>query len=412
MAKDYTHSVNLILARIDKSRQLPANKKLIREFLDHLIAVGNGNGGPIADSSLNRHAWCYEKVINAYGNKKPLLSATRQDIENAAANIRKLGLGSTPKIFLTLKMIFKWKKGEDYFMPKEVAWLSTKETTKRSLDNSMLLTTQQRMQIISSCLNLRSRAAIALMIDCGLRPHEVTKAKRRNLFLDVEEPYFDVPVDTKTKSRQVPLTLSQPMLKAWCNENRDMKPDDWLFYDIRGSNKERTIQHTKEPMTYGALHNEFKKAWKRAGIKDKPSYLYIVRHTRLNELFGNENISYAEAQYTAGHSFGSRSSQVYIHLNKKQAFAGIRKAAGLEQAAERKEVHPVVVQCPRCKAPCLPGQLYCTNSECGYPLDESIVIRNRELQKTALMDAIKEDPIFINNLFDKYIDKKLSKRKK
>lgn len=364
-------SANNILARIYANpRYLKANKKLIVDFIVFLQAR---NAKP---RTIMKHVYFYQKILEALDPKTELLKADRKEMERVAARINSLSVGELTKanIKITLKMIFKHFVGQDEYCPPVVGkWLKTTAKATRQLTHDDLLTQEQIDAMISNAGSLRNAAIIALLADVPLRPHELVRCSRKNLNLDDERPYLQVPQNTKTGARRLVLCDSIARVTQYINANKDLQPDDPLFLDF-------TWQKEKKGLTYEGMNRMVKRVAAKVGIKGL--YLYKFRHGVITTLAASNQVSNAQLEAVAGWRPGNvREHKTYQHLNPKTTDEAVLAAKGV-MPSERKEPQSRVLNCWRCKSPNSRDMLYC--GKCGTTLSKEIAQQHDE--DTALMD--------------------------
>ena len=380
---------------IDKS-----NVELLKKFLVYLKARNS------APRTIVKHLYLYGKIIKSWNRKTPLLKADREQMEELVAKINDWPVGDLTKANakITIKMIFKHYVGKDEYTPPVVGkWMSVAAEPRRRLTSSDLFTREEIERMIANAGSLRNSAIIALLADVPLRPHEIIKCRRKHLNLEAENPYLVIPEDTKTGSRKVILCDSIPRLAAYCNSEKDLKPEDPLFLDY-------TWHENKKGITYGGLNMMVKRVGKRAGVSDV--YLYKFRHGAITFLAESPDVSPAQIEAQAGWKHGgyARNTKVYTHLNEKKTENAILAAKG-RIPADKAVPQPRILECWRCKAKNSTDMAYC--GSCGSPIGVANASygRNMELLKDDVKDVF-DDPRYLEEQVHRYLMKKRKERKR
>ena len=238
-------------------------------------------------------------------------------------------------------------------------------------------------------------------MDAPLRPHELLSLKRKHLNLENYPPYIQVPEDTKTGTRRVPIISSVPYLTNYLDTVKRMTPEDPLFLH-------EVWNEGKLPLTYDALRMMMKKAATRAGIT-KRVYPYLTRHSVITR---NANkLTRSQQERISGWRPGSDMPAVYEHLSDSDIDDAILKANGMEPKDDAKS-GPEVQKCPRCELINSPYQKYC--GRCGSALDikTSLEAQKQEpTMKEAVAEALK-DPKAIEEIVHAYLMMQTKKRSK
>lgn len=354
---------DFLLKKIDENEKvLPANKKLIRDFMNFLVARGS------KPATVWRHVHSYEKLVNAFDYNVEIVKAKREDVVVAVAKIEKLKINaeSKAKVKISLKFMFKHFNGEDLYYPREVAWIKTNVKRETRILPDDLLTEEEIDKMIDNAQNLRDRAIIALMADAPMRTHELLLLRRKHLILDIAQPCVVIPENTKTGTRRIPLINCVPYLVQYLNTFKQIHPDDPLFMHELW-NKER------RPMRFDALRMMLKKVAKRAKV-EKRVYPYVFRHGVITR-YANK-LSNAQLEKVAGWIHGTNMHKTYEHLNDLDVGEAIARANGVKLSEEKEEAKPKVKVCGRCKYTNAKDAMYC--ARCGGALGIEIAMQEEK----------------------------------
>ncbi len=398
----YVRQADRIVKRMLASPDInSANKALLRKFLIYLRARNS------APRTMVKHVYLYEKLMKSLGRKIVLLKANRRQMEALVAKINSWPVGDLTKANakITLKMLFKHYIGKDEYTPPIVGkWISVSAEPKRRLTRGDLFTREDVEKMIANAGSLRNSAIIALLADVPLRPHELIRCRRKHLNLEAENPYLIVPENTKTGSRKVVLCDSIPRLAAYCNSEKDLKPDDPLFLDY-------TWHRQRKGLTYSGLNMMVKRVGERAGVSNV--YLYKFRHGAITFLAESPEVSPAQIEAQAGWKHGgyARNTKTYTHLNEKKTESAILAAKG-RVPAEKAEVRPRIVQCWRCKASNSTDMAYCGTCGAGLGVASAVAqSRNMDILNDETAASV-EDPKYIEEQVHRYLMKKRAGRRR
>lgn len=384
-----------MFTKIEGGDTNPENKKLIKDFVQFLKAQGK------KPRTIMRFVYTFGKILPFIPQNKPLLECSKEDIILVVDMVNSLPLSEVTKAKckITLKVVFKHFKGEDEYYPKEVRWIKTTMKNTNQLLPSDLLTNEDIVKLLQATRNLRDRAAIALMADAPLRPHELLGLKVGSVILDAAQPYLIVGADTKTGQRHIPIFDSVASLAAYIESIKDLKPSDPLFVDY-----EQLLQHNKiKPMNYDSLRMMLIKVNKRAGLKKKLNP-YIFRHSIITRY--SNSLSNAQLEKIAGWRPGSSMHSVYEHLSTSDVDAALAKAKGMQVPETQNDIKAKI--CPRCNFSNPAYQKYC--GRCGAPLDVAIAMKEIELEKIAVKSAL--DPALLEQIVNALVEERLKGRQK
>ena len=386
--------VNMI-AKIESSRTIPENKKLLRGFVQFLRAQGK------KPRTIMRYVYTFTKILPEIPGNKPLLKCSKENIIKIVDKINAMPLSeiTKTKCKITLKVIFKHFIGEDEYYPKEVRWIKTSSKDTNQILPSDLLSNDDIAKLLQSTRNLRDRAIIALMADAPLRPHELLGLKVGSIILDAPQPYLIVGADTKTGQRHIPLFDSVAALSSYIESVKGLKVSDPLFIDYEQLQQKGKI----EPMNYDSLRMMLIKVNRRAGIKKRLNP-YIFRHSVITRY--SNSLTNAQVEKISGWRPGSSMHSVYQHLSTSDLDVALAKAKGLKVAETETEIR--IKSCHRCGFSNPAYQKYC--GKCGSPLDVATALSEMKIEKGAIASAV--DPEYLAELVNTLVDDKLRAKKK
>jgi len=403
----WTRYYDRSLAKITKAKDiLPQNKETILDFIKFLNAIGK------KPRTVARYVYTYQKLLQAMPSKKiVVVKATKEQLIDCVNNIDKLdgvGEATKAKIRICLKVIYTYFNGEvdkrdgkTLFTPKEVAFVRTevKKGSKERLTYSDLLTDKEIDRLLDNTMNPRDFFLISLMADAPLRTHEILRLQRKHLSLD-NPAYLQIPNDTKTGARRVPLVNSIPAARQYLETRKDLQPDEPLFMYENWS-------RDKKPLTGPGLHQMLHKVAKRAGVDPKRVYPYAFRHRWCSMMASK--LSNATLENVAGWKAGTNMHEVYQHMNPGQDDIEVRKAYGIApKEKEENQLKAKIVNCKVCKGPNSNAARFC--STCGRALSQEVAIQQEELKKTAITAALDTD--YITQLVKAAVEERMKAKPK
>ena len=352
---DYGIRLEHTLNRIDREDILPADKKLIREFVYHCQAQG------VSPGRLYKLAW------NLLGIKRRIPTsfrkATRKDIERLVGSINSSEWSPNTKSDAKkiLKRFYKFvrtgnaDKTTPY--PADVAWINT-DIKKNEQREPEVLTEDEVKRLISAATSTRAKAFIAVIAEGGFRVAEMLSSSVKDVLFD--ENGARLTVRGKTGQRTVRLITSVPLLGFYLQEHpRKGEPDAPLWYKFE---KREDVG----PLKYRDARGDIWKASKLAKISKKV-HPHLFRHsaaTRDSTYGLNERM--LEIKY--GWSKGSRMAARYTHIQDVQVVDSHLLGIYAGKQIEAPKPTLVTSDCPRCNEKNTPGMSYC--GKCGCPLNK------------------------------------------
>jgi len=294
MKRDVHNSENLVQSvknRIDNDNEISeSNKKLLKEFEESCKIEELGK---LRISKLLNSLLIIAKWLN-----KDFDKADKKDIEKLVIKIQENGYAEWTKhdYKVIIKKFWKWLKKKDEF-PEEVKWIKTtiKKSNNEDLPNEVY-TIDEINKLIEISENPRDKAFVSLLYESGCRISELLNIKIKDI--NFQQDYALLNIMGKTGNREVPISKSIPLLKAWLN------------YHLDKNNKESYLF----PMEYRNSVKILKKLFEIAKI-DKPYNPHQFRHSRATELA--QNLTEAQMKQFFGWTQSSDMASVYIHLTGK-----------------------------------------------------------------------------------------------
>jgi site-specific recombinase XerD len=339
---------------------LPENKKIA---VDHLKALHSRRGGKARPPTRRNHARVLAKLDNHLG--KPYGEVTKADLVGFFDTLEDdIGEGTVNLCKRITKTFYKHRYPEAY--DRVAAWIKV-ANGRPDLMAADMLTEQEVRRMLDAAEAERTRAAIAVLYDSGLRyTSEFMRLRIGDMRPIPDYPgamNIVLPAETeglKTGRRTVPIVRSVPYLQAFLAHHPDRdNPDAPLWPPI-------AAEYRGRPVDSEALAHAIKYAARRAGIS-KRIWMHLLRHSRATEMARN---GFNESQLRK-HFGWSRSSQMpafHVHLAAQDLQNKVIEEAGIKPKpmAEESPLAPVVCAGSVCGYSNPPGAIFC--ARCGRPL--------------------------------------------
>lgn len=264
---------------------------------------------------------------------------------------------------------------------KNTKWIAANPIKRKlnGLQRDDLLNELDKKKLLNSCDNKRDYAIISLWLETGLRPKEMRVLTVGSVTFDKDLAYIDVPQDTKTGNRTIPIYFSKTAILDYLNEHpaRD--------------NKESPLWTNKRKNEISELHikgfNEILRKIKiRSGIK-KRLYWYLARHTSYTDKVAQ---GWNEGILKEYHGIDQSSSVLnrYVHLSGEDLRKKVKEYYGLEKGTKRGP-DLMIVKCLNCQAENQNNNIRC--KKCGYIISPEEM--QKELKKKQKIEKESEDKI-------------------
>jgi integrase/recombinase XerD len=379
-------------------------KKLIQDFITSRKAKG------LDWKTIDKYECSLYKFVKYAGTRFDFKKAKREDIAKVLAKTIEVPQGVRRKLYIHVKVFYKWLLGNDEDYPDIVRWMRAPEENNKEILPKDLLTFEEINRMIEAASNPRDKAIISLLYDSGIRPGELENMKRKDVELADNLTTGKIHVNGKTGEREVPIFFSAVYLAAYINGlekngNDDEKP---LWHAIGTWSKK-----LDRPIYQGAIRKMLQETAEKAGIK-KHIKMYLFRHSRLTDYA--KSIPESLLKKFAGHAPSSEATSTYIHLSGRDLEDALSEVNGINKVEKKEEKKVENPLCPRCKTANMPDALYC--SKCTSPMTITVAMSQIEQdkeQKKLISDMIKNGirkeiaSVFVNTY--KYAEKHKKKVK-
>ena len=391
---NYDSQLKSTLARIDRHPDiLPANKKIILDFYDSLLAES---------LSLPRLVFYLNRLQNIAiwfdGNFK---KATRNNVEIIMRKINRMDYTENTKqdYKVALKKFFKWLRGIDEkgVYPPEVKWITASVSSAKQELPDNLPDEDDVKKMIQAADHPRDKALIASLYESGCRIGELASLRIGDIHFD-EYGAFMV-VSGKTGSRRIRLIFSAPILASWINAHPDKgRPEAPLWVVIgttkRFSNAAESNAKYKfkwsYAMKYRAITKMLKKLAQKAMVTKKVNP-HAWRHARATYLANK--LTEQQLKHLFGWKQSSDMAAIYVHLSGRDVDDALLTLYGKKKKPEDgKDSALTPLECPRCKEANEYSNTFC--KKCGWTLDqeEAAKLRNRKKEADEIINKLTEDP--------------------
>lgn len=370
----------LSLSDLEDRKMSPENRKAYLNLYEFMKAKGS------KPRTIAKHLYCFRKFIRLLPTGLRADKLTQKEMESAIAKVEDLRLSELTKlnIKVVVKSFYKHFRGEDYFYPKEVAWIKTTLPNSKKILPEDILSEKEILQMISSASSLRDKTLVAVLFDSGIRVGELTAMRKKDVNLETIPAH--IRVNGKTGARQIPIFFSKPYLAQYINTLNNYEPDEPLFCDA-GSWKKM-----KWPMGRSGVAKVLRAIGKEAGIQ-KRIYPHLFRHSRAS-YYANK-LTEQQLKQFFGWSGSSKMASTYVHLSGRDIDGAILEANGEELPAKKERSELKSKKCPACREENGVEFQYC--SRCGSPLDISVAMqqeKDKELLFGRLAIALKDEKDF------------------
>lgn len=365
------------LKRLHNAPICPHNKEIILRYHCYMRA------NRASDQRIIKLSWQLRKLAVILG--KPFDEAKKEDIEQVMAVIckskctsesrRGKDLSAATKVDYgqVLRQFYRWLKKTGKDLPDEVAWISTKLSTKDSKLNFELITWEDINKCIAVGDNPKDIAFINFIYETGGRIGEVLSMRLRDVVF--KKQYARVRLEGKTGERWVPIVTSVPYIAQYLNTHPKRCDSEFLWLSSSDKNK-------NEPLRYPGAIMLIRKLFKRAGL-NKRCNPHSFRHSRATELA--KTLTEPQLRLFFGWEKSSDTPSVYTHLSGRDIDNSILALNGLEDKEEQALNKPIA--CSLCKEINNPGAKFC--SKCGYGLSVKQVLDTEEKMKVEIDKTIE-----------------------
>jgi site-specific recombinase XerD len=352
-----------IYARMLGSKSiLKANKNSIKSYYSYMQAKG------LEIRTIEKNLYSMERFLKVMNPKVEFKKAKKDDIEAALVKLQmeKYSPETKRMVRTSVKAFYKHLLGEDYYYPRQVAWVKTGGNSSKKMLPEDLLSENEIIKMIESTDSPRNKAVLAVLYDTGIRAGELLSLRKKDIDLSTEPAH--VTVNGKTGMRKIPIWFSAPYLARYLETVKGKRPDDQVWKAI-GS-----WSNTNRDIDVGALAKLLKVAAKKAGI-DKNIYPHLFRHSRAS-YYANK-LTEQQLKAFFGWAGGSKQAATYVHLSGRDIDNAILKVYGKKEIEENTKPRLTVQTCARCRESNSILALHC--SRCGAALEIATALKQEEM---------------------------------
>lgn len=322
------YSTEKVLKAVEKSKLLPENEELIKQFIrDARLGKTIKKGAKKKVGLLRQAKYSQDlKKLDKYF-KKPLTEVTETDMENFILDLeegavsKKNGEPYAPETQIAIKKIvikfYKWLNNGE--IPEIVDWIDTSceikdydAPSKEEIEKLLIIMTSREPESL-----IRNRALLMVLFDSGARADELLNMRLKHL--EEENGDYKVRIEfSKTQKRTLSLPFATKYLKEWL--------------DIHPARTEPLAQLF--PMSYSNLCHLVKRLGRFIGRKMTP---HTLRHSSATYWAGK--LTQYQLCYRMGWSMNSKQPARYIDRAgiDQERISQVVKAEGMSRVQEQNE---------------------------------------------------------------------------
>ena len=282
-----------------------------------------------------------------------------------------------------LKKFYKMVYGKNKKYPKCVDWFSVKvgkdkKSQERNLDINEYLEEEEIKKLIDAAPTIQKKAFLATCYESGARPEEHLRLNNIDCKIDVNG--IVIILRGKTGERRVRIVSFAPLLQQWLDIHplKDYKQFPlWISTATNNKNK---------PLGLKGAENIIKESLDKAGLNNKNSRIYALRHSRATHLC--QFLTEAQMCVLFGWQHGTKVVRRYIHLSGKDLDAKLL-AIGQGQEVKQEEYQLRIVKCKRCSEILSTSMKFC--GRCG--LTTNLVKQYTEEIDKEMENKVREEEI-------------------
>jgi site-specific recombinase XerD len=280
-----------------------------------------------------------------------------------------------------LKKFYKMIYGNGESYPDCVSWFSVnvgkdKKSQERNIDINEYLIEEEVRKLIEAAPTIQKKAFLATCYEAGARPEEQLRLSNLDCKLDTNG--IVMILRGKTGERRVRIVSFVPLLQQWLEIHplKDQKQFPlWISTATNNKNK---------PLGLKAGESIIKEALDIAGLNDKKSRLYILRHSRASHLC--QFLTEAQMCVFFGWQHGTKVVRRYIHLSGKDLDNTLLSIGEGKYVIKEDEYQLKIYKFNRCSETLSPTMQFC--SRCGlttkiseqYTKERDLEIENNQLK--------------------------------
>jgi integrase len=255
-----------------------------------------------------------------------------------------------------------------------------------------MLTGSDIEQLKNAATSARDRALIALLADIGGRIGLLLSLRRKDMFLDGEEPYF-VPNENVVDghknlgSERIPILYSRAELRSYLRQHHPDKanPNAPLWAVRKGYDFENP---EASALSADRARDLLRECADRAGV-DKPVNPHNFRRTGATRMSNSDRLTPQEIIQIMGWS-DDRPLEAYDQTTEAERNAAIHEALGFSDGitSDDDDLALEHIVCGNCRADIEASAKFCPN--CGEPTDDGARSLQAEAKDEVADDAIAE----------------------
>lgn len=318
------------------------NKKAIKDFLDKQLALSVG------ERRLRKYLSTFKRILIDIYPGFELAKAKEKDINELHRRIREaklkgeedeeekdMSLNTRGDYVKIIRRFYKVTQGRNARMPEKCDFFKPLKNVRVTKGPDDLITREQFKKLLGSCLNIRDKCALWMLMEGGFRIGELVALDMKDVRLTEDAVDVTVPdkPGCKTGSRPVALILSYRYVREW-NESHPCKgkPGAPFFVCLEGEGSKED-----QRITGWTIRAMIHRAAARAGLgganEDVSRYHpHAFRHTACTE---KAILGFTEVQHANYFGFGIEMARVYVHLNSENTRKIYQEKLGLNKGQEK-----------------------------------------------------------------------------
>ncbi|MEH6957758.1 tyrosine-type recombinase/integrase [Neobacillus drentensis] len=244
-------------------------ESVVEEYLYHCIAKG------FTPKTLKNKRQDYKQLLQFLKNKRAvteLESVTVHDLKSFFREKQKDGLQATSiqSLHKMIKAFFNWCVSEEYLKENLMKFVESPKLPKKILKTFTVQQVQSMINAFSfkDYLEVRNKAMIAMMADCGLRAMEITGLKSVNV--------KETTILVYGKGNKERIVFISPVLKKILIRYDRLKKEYFKDEIVKSDNY--FLSYLGTSLSHVALYNVVLEAGKRAGIEGVRVSPHTFRH--------------------------------------------------------------------------------------------------------------------------------------
>jgi len=308
---------------------------------------------------------------------KPFKDASKEDIRKLLKwmDIEKNYKASTiEKLRTILKWFYKVVYGNNEEYPESVKWFSVnvgkeKMRQEKRIDIEKYLEEEEIKKLVEHGQSLEKKAFIACMYESGARPEEFLTLSNKDIMIDTIGVVFIL--RGKTGERRVRIIAYAKLLQQWLEIHPLKQQSEYPLWISEATN------YKNRQLGLRGAEKIISTTMQKAGILNKQTRLYILRHSRATHL--SKYLTEAQMCTMFGWRLGTKVIRNYIHLSGKDV-DNVLISLNENGKVVQDEYLIKPLKCVKCGESISPSSNFC--GKCALPIKLSEqVLKDNDLEE-------------------------------